>query len=148
MWGQGKAVLSMALGTLAGSDSKRQTGLGGRLVGRVWGAKRSHFESEPGREAEYQQNRMREVLESFWLPGLGSVKQPDFRVANGQTEPSTGVLASVPADLHTVPSVIYFCTWRTSTSEPAAERTGHQLSRALWPKVTQEAGATSRLYLQ
>lgn len=68
-------------------------------MGRVWGAKRSHFELEPGREAEYQ-NRMME---------LGSVKL-NFRVADCQTGPSAGLLASVPVDLHTGPSVICFCT--------------------------------------
>lgn len=94
-------MLILALGLFAGSDSKRQTWLGGGgLVGRVWGAKRSYFESERGREAEYQQNRMRE---------LGSVKL-NFRVADCQTGPSTGLLASVAMDLHTGPSVICFCT--------------------------------------
>lgn len=94
-------MLSMAFGLLAGSDSKRQTWLGGGgFVGRVWGAKRSHFESGPGREAEYQQNQMRK---------RGSVKL-NFRVADCQTGPRTGLLALVPVDPHTVPSVICFCT--------------------------------------
>lgn len=68
-------------------------------MGRVWGAKRSHFELEPGREAEYQQNRMRE---------LGSVKL-NFRVADCQTAPNTGLWLQFPW-ICTVSSVICFCT--------------------------------------
>lgn len=75
----------MALGLLTGSVTLR--GRHGWVEEGYWVApeelRETMFESEPGREAEYQQNGMRGVLESFWLPGLGSVK-PDFRVAVNQ----------------------------------------------------------------
>lgn len=96
MWGSGEGGSGMVLGLLPSSDSERQTWLGGG------GQNLGSLSRSQGEWLSISRTWMREVLESFWLPGLGSVK-PDFRVTVKQA--STSVLASVPLDLHTVSTV-------------------------------------------